>query len=81
MGLTHAYSRVYKRSMTTQDLRPEVEERLRQLDSAAHQPSAQPTDKLIADYLANGPHDEWTVTTARRVLKEDAEFFTMLGDR
>lgn len=38
-------------------------------------------NERIADYMANGEHDEWTVQTARRIFEEDAEFFAMIGDR
>ena len=40
-----------------------------------------PIDEAIADYMANGAHDPWTVEVARRIFQEDAEFFRMLGDR
>jgi len=67
--------------MTTQQFRPEVEERLRQLDPSVHQADAVPIDKAIADYMAHGERDPWTVEVARRIFEEDAEFFRMLGDR
>jgi len=60
--------------MTTRGLPPEAEQRL-------HESVGRPIDEVIADFIANGNHDEWTVRTARRIYEEDAEFFEMLGDR
>ena len=40
-----------------------------------------PIDKAIADFMAHGGRDPWTVEVARRIFEEDAEFFRMLGDR
>ena len=44
-------------------------------------PDIRPIDKAIADFMAHGAHDPWTVEVARRIFEEDAEFFRMLGDR
>jgi len=38
-------------------------------------------DNAIADYMASGDRDPWTVQVARRIFREDAEFFRLLGDR
>ena len=67
--------------MTTHDFRPEVEERLRQLDPSVHDPDADSMENLIATFMKNVKPDPWTVEVARRIFKEDAEFFRMLGDR
>ncbi|WP_433372507.1 hypothetical protein ACQPZX_49605 [Actinoplanes sp. CA-142083] len=66
--------------MTTQDFRPEVEERLRQLDPSVHQPDAEPLDNVINAYLAGGSNSE-TRELARRVYAEHREFFDLIGDR
>lgn len=67
--------------MTIQGMRPEVAERLREYQEANMGTDRRPIDEVIADFMANGPHDEWTVQTARRIFAEDAEFFDMIGDR
>jgi hypothetical protein len=65
--------------MQIEGMEPEVKERLRELAQGGRPPGSRSIDEVIADYLENGQHDEWTVTTARRIFEEDAEFFRMLG--
>jgi hypothetical protein len=66
--------------MTTQDLRPEVEERLRVLAPSLHQPAAVPMDKLIAAYLA-GARDDEARELADKVFAAHKDFFDLVGDR
>jgi hypothetical protein len=67
--------------MTIQGMQPEVAKRLQELKEADPGADPRPIDEVIVDFIANGPHDEWTVQTARRIFAEDAEFFEMLGGR
>jgi len=66
--------------MTTQHLRPEVEERLQQLDPSVHQPDAVPIENVISAYMA-GARNEEARALARQVLAEHQEFFDLNGDR
>ena len=66
--------------MTTQQFRPEVEERLRQLDSSVHQADAVPIENVISACLA-GARDDEARELARQVLAAHREFFDLIGDR
>lgn len=82
MGLTHAYSRVYKRSMTTQDTQVEVTspipvatvERLRHLLD---------WDQEAAEefLLRNRERRETIAHIVRKEEEEYADFYRELGDR
>ncbi|MEU8190263.1 ribbon-helix-helix protein, CopG family [Micromonospora sp. WMMD712] len=65
----------------TLTLKPEVEQRLRELAEAEHRSMHKTVEVAIEAYLDRQERDEWTRQAARRVLEEDAEFFEMLGDR
>ena len=66
--------------MTTQQFRPEVEEKLRRLDPSVHQSDAVPIENVISAYLAGARNDE-ARELARQVLAEHREFFGLIGDR
>ncbi|MFI7072783.1 ribbon-helix-helix protein, CopG family [Micromonospora maritima] len=65
----------------TLNLKPEVEQRLKELAEAEHRSMHKTVEVAVQAYLDRHERDEWTRQAARRVLKEDAEFFEMLGDR
>ncbi|WP_431910845.1 ribbon-helix-helix protein, CopG family [Micromonospora carbonacea] len=62
-------------------IRPEVEQRLRELAEAERRSMHEPVEVAIRAYLDRCERDEWTRTAARRAFAENAEFFEMLGDR
>jgi hypothetical protein len=78
--LTHAYSHAYKPSMTIQGMRPEVEQRLRELADAGEPPDARSIDQIIAATMA-GARDNETRELARQIFAEHKEFFDLIGDR
>ncbi|WP_422744512.1 Arc family DNA-binding protein [Micromonospora sp. WMMD754] len=61
------------------NLKPEVEQRLKELAEAEHRSMHKTVEVAVQAYLDRHERDEWTRQAARRVLKEDAEFFEMLG--
>jgi predicted transcriptional regulator len=65
----------------TLTLKPEVEQRLRQLAETESRSMHKTVEAAVEAYLDRQERDEWTRQTARRVLEEDAEFFELLGDR
>ncbi|WP_165878081.1 ribbon-helix-helix protein, CopG family [Micromonospora sp. MW-13] len=65
----------------TLTLKPEVEQRLRELAEAEHRSMHKTVEVAIQEYLERQERNEWTRQAARRVFAEDAEFFEMLGDR
>jgi hypothetical protein len=64
--------------MQIEEVSPEVDHRP---SEARARGDGRSLDEAIANYIANGDHDPWTVRTARRIFEEDEEFFRMLGDR
>lgn len=65
----------------TLNLKPEVEQRLKELAEAEHRSMHKTVEVAVQAYLDRHDRDEWTRQAARRVFEEDAEFFEMLGDR
>ncbi|MBM7083121.1 ribbon-helix-helix protein, CopG family [Micromonospora sp. WMMD734] len=65
----------------TLNLKPEVEQRLKELAEAEHRSMHKTVEVAVQAYLDRHDRDEWTRQAARRVFEEDAEFFAMLGDR
>lgn len=65
----------------TLNLKPEVEQRLKELAEAEHRSMHKTVEVAVQAYLDRQERDEWTRQAARRVFEEDAEFFEMLGDR
>lgn len=65
----------------TLHLKPEVEQRLKELAEAEHRSMHKTVEVAVQAYLDRHDRDEWTRQAARRVFEEDAEFFEMLGDR
>lgn len=73
---------LYKSGMAfTLNLKPEVEQRLKELAEAEHRSMHKTVEVAVQAYLDRHERDEWTRQAARRVFEEDAEFFEMLGDR
>ncbi|SCG73237.1 Ribbon-helix-helix protein, copG family [Micromonospora rifamycinica] len=73
---------LYKSGMAfTLNLKPEVEQRLKELAEAEHRSMHKTVEVAVQAYLDRHDRDEWTRQAARRVFEEDAEFFEMLGDR
>ncbi|MGC4808317.1 hypothetical protein [Micromonospora sp. DT233] len=62
-------------------LRPEVEQRLRELAEVEHRSLYEPAEVAVQGELDRRERDEWTRQAARRVFESNAEFFEMLGDR
>ncbi len=74
--------KLYKSGMAfTLTLKPEVEQRLRELAEAEHRSMHKTVEVAIQEYLERRERNEWTRQAARQVFEEDAEFFEMLGDR
>jgi predicted transcriptional regulator len=65
----------------TLTLKPEVEQRLRELAEAENRSMHKTVEAAVEAYLHRQARDEWTRQAARRVFEEDAEFFDMLGER
>ncbi|WP_432901805.1 ribbon-helix-helix domain-containing protein [Micromonospora matsumotoense] len=65
----------------TLNLKPEVEQRLKELAEAEHRSMHKTVEVAVQAYLDRHERDEWTRQAARRVFEDDAEFFEMLGDR
>lgn len=66
--------------MTIQGIRPEAEQRLREL-ADAHQPAdSRPIDKVIEAFMA-GAADSETKELIRQVMANHKDFFDMVGDR
>lgn len=65
----------------TLNLKPEVEQRLRELAEAEHRSMHKTVEVAVQAYLDRHDRDEWTRQAARRVHERNAEFYEMLGDR
>ncbi|MEU5780159.1 ribbon-helix-helix protein, CopG family [Micromonospora lupini] len=65
----------------TLTLKPEVEQRLKELAEAEQRSMHKTVEVAIQEYLERQERSEWTRQASRRVFEEDAEFFEMLGDR
>lgn len=65
----------------TLTLKPDVEQRLRELAEAENRSMHKTVEAAVEAYLDRQERDEWTRTTGRRVLRENAELFKQLGDR
>jgi predicted transcriptional regulator len=65
----------------TLTLKPEVEQRLREVAEAERRSMHKTVEVAIQAYLDRHQRDKWTRQAARRVFAENAEFFEMLGDR
>lgn len=73
---------LYKSGMAfTLTLKPEVEQRLRELAEAEHRSMHKTVELAIQEYLDRQERNEWTRQAARRVRERNAEFYEMLGDR
>ena len=79
--MTNAYCRAYTCSMQIEGMKPEAEQPSHDPRARGDGQNVRPIDEVIADYMAHGERDPWTVEVARRIFEEDAEFFRMLGDR
>lgn len=65
----------------TLNLKPEVEQRLKELAEAEHRSMHKTVEVAVQAYLDRHDRDEWTRQAARRVRERNAEFYEMLGDR
>ena len=66
--------------MQIRGLRPEVEQRLRDIAEADSPVETRPIDDVINAYLA-GARDQETRELAKQVVAEHREFFDLNGDR
>jgi hypothetical protein len=66
--------------MTIQGIRPEAEQRLRELAEARQPADSPPIDMVIAAFMA-GAADSDTKELVRQVMANHQEFFDMIGDR
>ena len=62
----------------TLTLKPEIEQRLRELAEAEHRSMHKTVEVAIQAYLDRHDRDEWTRQAARRVYERNAEFYEML---
>jgi len=68
--------------MTIQNIRPEVEQRLRELALAGESVDRRPVDQVITAFLAGArAADDETSRLARQIYAEHQEFFDLIGDR
>ncbi|MBY8873591.1 MULTISPECIES: ribbon-helix-helix domain-containing protein [unclassified Micromonospora] len=65
----------------TLNLKPEVEQRLKELAEAEHRSMHKTVEVAVQAYLDRHERDEWTRQAAQRVRERNAEFYEMLGDR
>jgi predicted transcriptional regulator len=65
----------------TLTLKPDVEQRLREVAEAEHRSMHKTVELAIQAYLDRQQQDEWTRQAARRVHERNADFYNMLGDR
>ena len=65
----------------TLTLKPEVEQRLRELAEAERRSMHKTVEVAIEAYIDRQQRDEGTREAARRVRERNAEFYEMLGDR
>lgn len=65
----------------TLNLKPEVEQRLKELAEAEHRSMHKTVEVAVQAYLDRHERDEWTRQAAHRVRERNAEFYEMLGDR
>jgi predicted transcriptional regulator len=63
------------------NLKPEVEQRLKELVEAERRSMHETVEVAAQAYLDRQERDEWTRQAARQVFEENADFFEMLGDR
>jgi hypothetical protein len=66
--------------MTPRGLRPEAQERLRELTDAETPTDPRPIDDVIAAFVA-GVRDDETRALAQQVMTEHKEFFELIGER
>lgn len=73
---------LYKSGMAfTLTLKPEVEQRLKELAEAEQRSMHKTVEVAIQAYLDRRERDEWTRGAVKRVQERNAEFYEMLGDR
>ncbi|WP_236047081.1 hypothetical protein [Paractinoplanes ovalisporus] len=66
--------------MTTQDVRPEVAQRMQEHSDNRRARDAPPINQVIAAFLA-GAQESQSKRLARQVIDEHREFFDLNGDR
>jgi hypothetical protein len=66
--------------MQIRGLRPEVEQRLREVADAASPAGTRPIDDVISAYMA-GARDKESRELAKQVVAEHREFFDLIGDQ